>query len=351
MFYSFTDSYADQPKYIAQEIIRRGLPYELVWVSLKKKVVAPAEIRTVCGRAKAWRELSTSQLIISNSRLGKYFKHGYAKKPGQFYIQTWHGSFGIKKMEGDAHELRNSYLEKAKLDSKHIDYLLSNSRWLSDVMRGCFFYDGPILETGSPRNDPLFAADKAARAEATRRALGLPEGVKTALYAPTFRAEGIERFERMDYQQVQEALQEKFGGKWCVITRLHPGHGGERLRWLTKGVVDASHYPDMTELLLLADLMVSDYSSCLFDYLLTGKPAFCYAPDRQEYELQRGLYYPLSDTPMPIAENNAQLIDAIHNFDAQRYADETIRFIRDKGSAEDGHAAERVADLIEKLLG
>lgn len=350
VFYSFTDSFADQPRYIAEELMRRNLHWEPVWVAIKHGAAAP--FRTVCGRLKAWRELATAQVIVSNSRLGKYFAKGCVKKAGQVYIQTWHGSFGIKKMEGDAHELRDSYLRKAKLDSQNIDYLFSNSRWLTEVMRGCFFYEGPILELGSPRNDPLFAPAELREqwARKARLALGLPAGVKVALYAPTFRSAGAGRFEMLDYAQVQAALEARFGGEWRIAVRLHPGHSGVWRLALTDGAVDASGYPDMAELLLLADALVTDYSSCVYDYLLTGKPAFCYVPDVAGYEADRGLYYPLSETPMPVAESNAGLAEAIRSFDAEGYAQAVAAFLKGKGSVEDGHAAARAADLIEKLL-
>lgn len=352
VFYSFTDSYADQPRYIAEELLRRQLPCEPVWLTLKHRAHTP--FRTVCGRMRAWKELATAQVIVSNSRLGKYFHKGCVKKPGQVYIQTWHGSFGIKKMEKDAHELRHSYLHKAKLDSQNIDYLLSNSRWLTEVMRASFFYDGPILELGSPRNDLLLAPEAVRErvAQEARRTLGLPQGVKIALYAPTFRAAAsCTTFEYLDYARLQSALESKFGGEWRILVRLHPGHGGERMPGLLKGGVDVSHYPDMTELLLLADALVSDYSSCAYDYLLTGKPSFCYAPDVAEYETNRGLYYPLSAAPMPVAESHEQLETAIRNFDPARYAQAVETFLKEKGNVEDGHAAQRAVDLIEKHLG
>ena len=349
VLYSFTETYADQPKYIAEELLRRQLPVRLVWVSEHKRVDTPRGIHSACGKYAARYHLATAGLIISNHRLHFYWPKGYRKKRGQFYLQTWHGSFGIKKMEADVPGSAGSaYLHKARLDSQHIDLLLSNCSWLTRIFRASFFYSGPILECGSPRNDILFAPGHTAAR--VRRALGLPADRKLLLYAPTFRdgAEGALPPALPDFAALRRALTTRFGGEWSILLRLHPGRRKRPapLPPLPDHVQDVSHWPDAAELLAAADAMVSDYSSCIFDYLLTGRPAFIYAPDAPTYSTTRGLYYPLTDTPFPLAQNFLSLLFNVENFNPESYQTQVTNFLRARASHETGHAAECVVNHI-----
>lgn len=350
VLYSFTESYADQPKYIAEELQRRNLPLELVWVSEHKPVRTPRGIRSVCGKYLSRFHLATARVIIANNRLNFYWPKGYRKKPGQIYIQTWHGSYGIKKMEGDVHDPCDSYIRQAKLDSRQIDYLVSNCRWLTRAYRSGFFYTGPILESGSPRNDLLFhPGDTAAR---VRRELGLPADCKLCLFAPTFRDGAENRVPTLpDFPRLRAALHTRFGGDWRILVRLHPGRRKhpEPLVLSDEHASDASAWADTAELLAAADAMVSDYSSCLFDYLLTGRPAFIFAPDAADYTTRRGLYYPLTDTPFPIAENFLELLFNVEKFDSDIFRDKASAFLNHKGTYDKGHSAATIISHLKKI--
>lgn len=351
MFYSFTDSFAEQPKYIAQELLRRGCACELVWLTRKGAHTLPAGVRAVRSRLRMAYELATARVIISDARMGKFFDKGYRKKKGQVYFQTWHGSFGIKKIEASLPGLSGTYIRRARKDSRHINYMLSNSRWLTGLYRACFYYSGKVLELGSPRNDVLL--NPGSVPAEVRRKLGIAEGVRLALYAPTFRKAGVALEPLPDYTRLRRALSERFGGEWVVLLRSHPSVLGREMR-LTggagEGVAEVSAYPDAAELLAAADVLVSDYSACLFDYLLTGKPSFIYAPDMEEYENTRGLYYPLSEAPCPLAQSSDELVAQVRAFDAAAYREKTNRFLAEKGCVDDGHAAEKVVDLLEGIL-
>ena len=350
VLYSFTESYADQPKYIAEELQRRNLPVKLVWISEHKRVKTPRGIRSVCGKYLSRFHLATARIIIANNRLNFYWPKGYLKKPGQFYLQTWHGSYGIKKMEANVHSPSASYINKAKLDSRQIDCLLSNCRWLTDIYRACFFYSGSILEAGSPRNDLLFhPADTAAR---VRRELGLPADRKLLLYAPTFRDGDENSIPTLpEFPRLRAALSSRFGGEWTILVRLHPGRrkNPAPLILTDEQVLDATSWPDTAELLAAADAMVSDYSSCIFDYLLTGRPAFIFAPDAATYASTRGLYYPLEETPFSVGENMDSLIANIENFDENIYKERVAPFLNEKGIADAGHASKNTVDFLERI--
>ena len=96
--------------------------------------------------------------------------------------------------------------------------------------------------------------------------------------------------------------------------------------------------------------MITDYSSCLFDFVLTRRPGFIFATDVDEYNQERGFYYPLESTPFPIATNNAELMQNVKHFNDESYQEKITQFLIDRGCMEDGHASERVADLIAELV-
>ncbi|MBQ2202284.1 MAG: CDP-glycerol glycerophosphotransferase family protein, partial [Clostridia bacterium] len=105
------------------------------------------------------------------------------------------------------------------------------------------------------------------------------------------------------------------------------------------------------EIMLVADAAITDYSSWIYDYILTGKPGFIFATDIKSYDQERGFYFPLSSTPFPIAKNNEELENNILQFDEAHYQTEVEAFLKDKGCFENGDAAKRTADLIETIMG
>ena len=159
VFISMNGAYGCNPKYICEEIIRRKLPYKLVWVTnlSRKKGNFPREVQLVPYGLRGDIERSTSRVMICNART-PYFSAGYCKKTNQRYIQTWHGSYGIKKMEGDCPFAQTAgWLKASQTDSANIDCLLSCGSWLTETYIRSFFCSREVIkETGSPRNDVFF---------------------------------------------------------------------------------------------------------------------------------------------------------------------------------------------------
>lgn len=339
--------YGCNPKYITEKLLgMRNL--DIVWLSNSNNNEFPNGVRVVkWGSVKALYEWSTANVIVNNVRMGKYFDKGFKKKEGQIYIQTWHGSMGIKKMEADCRHLTNKYIYRSKLDSSFIDYLISNSDWLSQRYKESFFYNGEILSIGSPRNDIFFDKTNSRKIDKIRHEIGVPASVKILLYAPTFRDNGYESGVEIDWSKITNCLESKFGGKWVVGVRVHPNLSGKNL---TSRTLDLSNYPDPQELLLITDCLITDYSSCAFDFVLTRRPVFLYVPDYADYITSRGLYYPLSSTPFSIAEDFNELIASIRNFNQIEYEKKTDAFLKAKISFDDGNASKRIADLIIKHI-
>lgn len=321
-------------KYIALELLKRRSDLDLVWLARDPAAVQrelPKGIRAVAWKSPdAFRELATAGVWVSNHNLGHFVRHrGLVKKAGQRYYQTWHGSFGIKRCTETL----------APAEAKMLDTFFANCSWEADLAREWFGAGTEIRLIGHPRNDLIVRSGT--RAQGAER---------TLLYVPTFRDDGALDAYLTDFAAVVEALGKRWPASWKVQVRLHPNMRKKGVRLPFSGSVeDVTDHPDIQELLAAADVVISDYSSCIFDFALSGRPAFIYAPDRAKYESDRGFYYPLSATPFPVAESVDALVGAVSAFDEVAYRDRLAAFFAEKGSAEQGDAAAKAVDLI--LLG
>lgn len=318
-------------KYIALELLKRRRDLDLVWLARDSETVRrelPEGIRAVPWKgSEAFRELATAAAWVSNHNLGHFIRHrGLVKKPAQRYYQTWHGSFGIKRCTDTLGPDEKTML----------DVFFANCEWEAGLARD-WFGDGPEIRlSGHPRNDLI-----------VRSRNRLPGAVRTLLYVPTFRDDGALDAYLTDFAEVVGALSRRWPAAWKVQVRLHPNMRKKGVRLPFRGEVeDVTDHPDIQELLASADAVISDYSSCIFDFALSGRPAFVYAPDRVKYESDRGFYYPLSATPFPVAESVPELLRTVEGFDEGAYARRLADFFAGKGSVENGDAAARVADLI-----
>ena len=358
VFRSILRGYSCNPKYIAEELMRQNLPYDLVWITdqyvLKSLKYFPPNLRLVMiNTQEDLEELSTARVWVMNERMNVFLKKGLKKKEGQCYIQTWHGTFGFKKLAMDRNDVNTiSGMDTTRQDAQNVDYLLSNSTFETELYKRHFFGCGKILETGHARNDLFFREDRAEVARRARGELGIPADKKIVLYVPTWREFGETDWLTMDLETVSAALEKRFGGKWAIAIKLHHLMYTARgaLKKLPASVYNVTEYPDVQELLVAADVVITDYSSCILDFLLTRRPGFIYAPDRARYEKKRGLYYPLEEAPFPIAEDNAGLVKNISEFDAEKYSNRVEAFLIDKGCREDGHATERAVALIKDIM-
>lgn len=356
MFTTFQGDYTCNPKYIAEELRKRNLNYTIVWSAREESLYNesfPPEYKLVRQYSMDfYRELGRSKLIVTNSV--EFQKLMSAKKKDQIWIETWHGSLGIKRFDAAANNGRE-WVAAAKRVGKLTDYIISDSTFENDVYRGSFWKDTPILEYGHPRNDILVNQSDALCAEMLLKVLPSASEQDTyryVLYAPTFRDSHSLLPYALDYERVCAALSQRFGGKWKVIVRLHPTvRDSLKKPQYGANVIDLSEYPDIQEIMLIADAAITDYSSWIYDYVLTGRPGFIFATDMKSYDQERGFYYPLSSTPFPIAQNNGELEQNILQFDKTRYQTEAEAFLKDKGCFEKGDAAKRTADLIESIMG
>lgn len=349
LYYS-GEKYAGGCRYLAEEFIRRNATCEPVWVSEKKKVGTPEGVRSVCGHRAMRHELATACAIIADGRLNKYWAKGFILKPGQTYFQIGHeGGLGPMKIGADVHEPNLRVLKRNKVDAQRTVAVLSGSEWESENLVAASYYRQPPTEWGNPCNDVLVHPGDLERT--VRENIGIKPSTKIVLYAPAERDwVGAQPFPKPNYAQVLAALRKRFGGEWILLVRCHSKPGKADADKLPSdgepGVRDVSGYPDSTELLAAADVVISDYSTCAFDFLLTRRPVFLYAPDEAEYAEHHGLYYPLEDAPMPLARDHAELCRAIEGFREGDYREKVEQFLRDRGNKDDGKACSRMVDWI-----
>lgn len=348
-----TTGYTCNPKYIAEELIRRNEGYQLVWLVNDRSKKFPKDIKvvknTLLNRAY---HLTTARIWIDNSRKQLEAR----KRKGQIYIQTWHAKLGFKPtcLDRGASFSRIAYLV-SKHDSDMIDYVLSNSKWYDDTLPTGMIYSGSILRTGSPRCD-ILVGDRTEIKKKVRYDYNLPVDSKILMYAPTFRggSQGINRTIAVeqgfpDYKRLADALKRRFSGKWYIFLRLHPQLVARGLDKdvAESSVIDVSRVDDMYELLAGCDAFMTDYSSAAFDAAIMKIPVFLYADDYGEYEKERGkLLWDLRKLPFPLALEDDELEERIVNFDNDLYMKELDKLFLETEVVEDGKAAERVVDAI-----
>lgn len=343
--------YGDNPMYLSDELLRRKEDYEIVWLLQKNvEVSLPDGVRRVnYALLPLAYELATAKVWI-DSNMKQY---GVLKRKGQLYMQTWHGSYGLKKIGRDLEGKASfSYIDKTsmKYNARIIDVFLSNSRQTTEIYRRAFWYRGTVLEYGSPRNDLLFGETESCRRQVQKH-FGI-QGKKIALYAPTFRHHLHVDMLNLDYERMRKALGKRFGGEWVILCRLHPNNivDAERFMRYDGQTINATYYNVMQELLAAADVLFTDYSSCMFDFVTKGKVCFLYVADIACYKEDRDNYFELWELPFPSAVNNEQMEEAILRFDETKYRKELEKLFEKVGLCESGCACKQTVDYIEQWI-
>lgn len=347
------------PRYIAEKLHKRNIGIKIFWLThdITKgfpDYIVPVKDTTI----NTVFHLSTAKIWVDNYR--KPF--GTLKRKNQFYIQTWHASFGFKAVglfRG------NAFPEIARLvsewDSHLIDCMISNSAYCDKVYPKKILYSGPTVRTGSPRVDCLIT-EKNTLHESLRQQFDIPCDTKLLLFAPTFRGGNqkgkktvIAETPNIDFNKLAFVLENKFGGKWQILLRLHPQLSAKlkEMPLLEKNelLIDVSQMPDMSQVLGACDALITDYSSCAFDAAFSGIPVFLYADDVQEYVKDRGEFmWKREELPFAISETNDELWKIIQDYSEDEYKSSVESFMKKHEVVEDGHASERVVDIIEKYF-
>ena len=343
--------YGCNPKYIC-EYLHNSHPgeFKLHWVydstCFSKDNIPQGILPVSMYSLRFIYDILTCGFLISNTRLPLWFD--YKNRKGQCYIQTWHSSLRLKKIEGDAN-LGEEYERIAQCDASKTSLMVSGCRFSTDLYKSSFWYSGRILEIGTPRLDFLLNQSDLSKSIILKKA-GLSSDCHYILYAPTFRKGGVLDAYNIDYKLLIDTLVERFGGEWKILCRLHPNLIGKvSLDNVCDECIDMTAYNDIQELLVISDILITDFSSCMFDVAFIRKPCILYASDYLQYiKKERDLYFDIQTLPFSLATTNAELISIIKEFDVNLYISKVDTFLSKIGSAETGVACVKLYDYLKQ---
>ncbi|MEH7440663.1 CDP-glycerol glycerophosphotransferase family protein [Neobacillus drentensis] len=353
LFSYYGSQYGDSPKYITEYILKNypKEKFDVVWAfnnpKEKDHLLGFRKVKTMT--LKYFYEICTSKVVITNFRTTDL----YVKRKRQYYIQTWHSSLRLKQIEKDAVDtLEQQYIEMAKKDSLKCDLLISGCEYSTRIFKRAFWYEGEIFECGTPANDLLFSNNLDIEHTVFER-LNISRDYKLALYAPTFRKDSDLSIYNLNFNDVLNSLTHKFGGKWKLLLRLHPHLTSVSPVFKdTENIINVTLYDDVQELMGVSEVLITDYSSVMFSYLLTKKPCFLYIPDLINYlKNDRNLYFNIDELPFASAKTNNELLRNIIDFDEQEYEARLLKMLNKINTFEDGNASKRILHKIEKILG
>ena len=332
----------DNPFAIYAEIKSRRPKAELLF-TINASTKAPDGAEGVKHGSLAWlKALATSKVLVNNTNFPGYFR----KREGQTYIQTWHGT-PLKRLGRDITDLvpTGSYLKMMDREASFWDYLISPSAYCSEIFPKTFGYSGQIIETGYPRNDVLVTGQ--ANRELIRRELGIVEPNQlVVLYAPTWR--DSKRTATGNWKPVN-FLSDSLGSDVTLLFRGHTNTHSAHNDDVAKNAIDVTDYKSVAELYLAADVLVTDYSSSMFDFSVTGKPMIFLAPDMHEYISKRGFYFDFESlAPGPILKDDSNLRETLKNIESVKtqYAERYLAWQQKFNKLEDGFASRRVVDKV-----
>lgn len=346
-------NYSCNLKAIAEYLIMHGeQKYEIVFTindinvydTLEKKGIKPIKKDSFMYFYYAL----TSSVLVTNSGGLSYVP----LKKKQYVINTHHGGGAYKTAGIDMYEDSFFFRKDMELSAKQTSCFLSTNRKFSEVIsKACLIPQSIFWEIGMPRNDRFLCRDLKT-IQAIRGKLGLNSYQRLVLYAPTYRKPSDNYYlgsiaidYHIDSKMVCEALQKRFGGEWIFAYRLHPCVENKK-EYVVEDAIDLSTYDDMQDLLEVADVLINDFSSSFWDYMLTGKPCFMYAPDLQHYIETTQVYTPVEEWPFPKSTTNEELINSILSFDEDQYRIDCKKHYESLGGCETGRATQLVCERI-----
>ncbi len=343
-------SYSDNPRAISEKLYEMCPDFTIIWLlnnPEEKRKIVPDYVKCVkTNTYSALKELATAKFWVDN-----FGKTVYTyKSKDQIYIQTWHGDRGFKKILYDAWP--NGKRPEPVIESKICDLALSASDYCDNVYRTAFRYNGRILKTGSPRNDILINKDDC-YSERIKEHLKIEKETKILLYAPTLRSEAsknktLQHVIGLDFVSVIKTLEQKTNSEWVCLVRAHSAVKG--LTGIPKNHIkihDVTLYEDMVDLLLISDLLITDYSSSAGDFALLKKPIILYQSDRDKYlRDDRSFYFDIDASPFTVVFNQDELNAAIQELDEKTVAEQCEQILKFYGTLETGHASRSVVEYI-----
>ena len=337
-------------KYIYQCTKEEKKDWDCIWASRgKRDDTYPKGAKYVSIHSASFLyHYMTASVILFNDGIPSWL----IKRKGQVWINTWHGGGAYKRVAAVFCDNPNRWRkQRSYYIFNRIDYMVSACRKFTEGYEMDVRISAKYLPIGMPRNDIFFSEEKMREAaERVRACYDVPTDYGIVMYAPTFRDDGLKP--DLDTEKLLAALETRFHKKFVLFVRSHPHvakdifeGSGDRDR-----IFDVSAYADMQELLCAADVLITDYSSSVWDFSFTGKPCFLYATDLEHYLTERNFYTPIREWPFPLSETNDELAENILHFDEEMYAQDVREHHKRLGSYEMGDACEAVCRLIEEKI-
>lgn len=351
MFSSFSGrSQSCNPKRIYLELKRRyGDKLEYIW-DLNEDDGSGVK-RAKHNSLKYIYHILTSKVIVFNFGVGAT----WPLRKKQICINTWHGSGAYKQvgLSTAAHRLEKDDERVLCYDARNTTYYISGCRKFTEVMEKSKLIEREkFLEIGTPRNDIIINGAEKDELDKIRARIGLAPDKKLVLYAPTYRGkygDAQSPDTTIDPEMILDSLSRRFKGEWVFAYRCHYLIG-KQFKGMSEKYIDLSSYDDMQELLLVADALITDYSSCIWDYSFLNRPCFLYCYDLAQYTDEWDFYVPIERWGFPVAETLDELREKILSFDQAEFENNMRRHHEELGSFENGTATEKICDLIAEKL-
>ncbi|MEA2249733.1 MAG: CDP-glycerol glycerophosphotransferase [Solirubrobacteraceae bacterium] len=346
VYNSFAGAYSDSPRAVFERL-RDEPGHRHVWLAGERHAAAfPPGVETVpYGSPEAVAALEAADVVLANT----HTDFEWSKGPRTLYLQIWHGT-PLKRVHRDILWSPPGLLDRLQRDVDRWDVLVSPNRASTPRLRQAFGYEGEVLEIGYPRNDVLSAPDREQRRAQVRGRLEIPDGATAVLYTPTFRDDAVFADRSFELGLDAAAFADALGGDHVLLLRLHY-MVTERLPPMAHPAVrDVSLHLDVSELYLAADVLVTDYSSTMFDFAVTGKPILYLTYDLEYFQNElRGFYFDFEATaPGPLLRTSDAVADALRDLDKVQaeYARRYEEFAATYCEFDDGRAAARVVDRV-----
>lgn len=343
-----------QPKYIYEYLQKNyGGKFKYIWVLEDKKTNIDGKCKKVKRLGlKYYYYMTRSKYWVNNARQPL----DYPKRDSQVMLETWHGT-PLKKLffdMDDVHSDDPNYKANVYKQSRQWDYLLSDNPFSTEKFQSCFMYDKEkILEFGYPANDPLYDKNIEEKAQTLKEKIGIPKNKKVLLYAPTWRDDNAYGDGEYKYESALDflRLKQEIGNEYVLLLRTHYWVVDRmELNGLSDFVINVSDYDDITDLYIVSDICMTDYSSVFFDYANLKRPILFFMYDLEKYrDVLRGFYLDIEkDLPGPILKTNDEVLEAIKNIDSvnKDYGTKYEKFYNRFCSIDDGNAAKRVCEKV-----
>ena len=344
-------SYSCNPKAIYEQILEEKLDYKCVWIlnDIYKDIPgSPIIVRQ--KSIKYYYYMAIAKYFVNNAN----FPDFYQKRANTIHIQTWHGT-PLKRLGHDVSPNSMAYAENTSDELMHRikrwDYLIAPNKYTGEILRRAYKFEKNLVEIGYPRNDIFYKENKDIK-DITKSKLNIPKDKKVIMYAPTWR-DYESRTGSYKLKFDLEKFKERFGDEYVLLLRLHYFDANRLdINEYSSLVYNVSFYDDIADLYLITDILITDYSSVMFDYANLNRPILFYAYDLKRYSSDiRGFYFDfLKEAPGPIVQNEERLFECIESIDKikKNYKRRYDIFREQFCNLEDGKASKRAVQIILK---